>query len=122
MKIEFNHLIQHILDSKETDLTGNKAIVDQLVCLLCKVTNIDLHPLMFFDEDATITQKGKAVSMTTAAQCAEEYMRTQVFLRGVHQAIQDQLSQHKSIHILYAGTGPFGLLVLPLLHAFSQPC
>ncbi|MBB1485528.1 class I SAM-dependent methyltransferase [Oceanospirillum sediminis] len=118
-KQDIQHIINTILMASPEELFSLKAETDQLVSLLCKVTDIDLHPAIFHDEHATETMHGKAVSMTTAAQCAEEFMRTQVFLRGVFQAIQDQLKTQDSIRILYAGTGPFGLLVVPLLHQFT---
>ncbi|NRA56081.1 MAG: hypothetical protein HRU23_18230 [Gammaproteobacteria bacterium] len=69
-----------------------KVQVDDLVQCLCDITMIELHPDVFLDLDATITPVGKAVSMITAAQCAQEHMRTQVFIRGVHQAIVEQLN------------------------------
>lgn len=94
-----------------------KPIVDALVKQLCDITDLDLHPALFLDEHATITAQGKAVSPTTAAQCAEDVQRTLIFMQGVDAAIQQKL-QHKnnqSIDVLYAGTGPFGLLLIPLL-------
>lgn len=110
--------INHILKSPNDELTANKPVVDELVTLLCDITSVDLHPEFFKDEFATITTQGKAVSMITAAQCAEEYMRTQVFMRGVHQALNDQLKDKETANVLYAGTGPFGLLLIPLLPFF----
>ncbi|WP_191602178.1 hypothetical protein [Marinomonas algicola] len=121
MKQAVNHLIDQIIQSSHQALNANKPCVDHLVSYFCDATKIDLHPDFFVDENATRTPKGKAVSMTTAAQCAEEFLRTQVFIRGVHQAIEDQLAQHQKVNLLYGGTGPFGLLVLPLLHRFSTP-
>ncbi len=119
MQSQLNALVRQILDTPADQLPANKSLIDQLVKLLCHITNIDLHPDIFLDEHATQTIQGKAVSMTTAAQCAEEYMRTQVFLRGVHQAISEQLTHQQPLEILYAGTGPFGLLIVPLLSLFS---
>ncbi|AQT61719.1 phytanoyl-CoA dioxygenase family protein [Cellvibrio sp. PSBB023] len=94
-----------------------KPVVDELVRQLCEITALDLHPALFLDEHATITPQGKAVSPTTAAQCAEDVQRTRVFMQAVYAAIQQKL-QHKDsqgISLLYAGTGPFGLLLIPLL-------
>jgi hypothetical protein len=94
-----------------------KPIVDKLVWRLCEITDLDLHPELFRDEHATITAQGKAVSPTTAAQCAEDVQRTRVFMQGVYAAIQQKQQQKNSqtIDVLYAGTGPFGLLLIPLL-------
>lgn len=120
MKITLEQLVDQILDAPTADLFKQKALVDQLVDCLCGLTELELHPDIFLDEDATVTAHGKAVSMITAAQCAEEFMRTQVFLRGVYQAICDQLQQQSTVNLLYAGTGPFGLLVIPLLYRFQS--
>ena len=98
-----------------------KPVVDNLVQELCAITGLELHPAVFLDEHATITAQGKAVSPTTAAQCAEDVQRTCIFMQGVYAAIQQKLLQKnpqstsQPIHILYAGTGPFGLLLIPLL-------
>jgi ectoine hydroxylase-related dioxygenase (phytanoyl-CoA dioxygenase family) len=94
-----------------------KPIVDELVARLCEITGLDLHPALFLDEHATITAQGKAVSPTTAAQCAEDVQRTRIFMQGVYAAIQQKLRQknNQAITVLYAGTGPFGLLLVPLL-------
>ncbi|MFC3114331.1 phytanoyl-CoA dioxygenase family protein [Cellvibrio fontiphilus] len=110
-----------------------KPKVDELVQRLCDITGLELHPALFLDKHATITAQGKAVSPTTAAQCAEDVQRTRIFMQGVYAAIQQKL-QHlhqrnhqqghqqghqQSIDILYAGTGPFGLLLIPLLPLFD---
>lgn len=94
-----------------------KPVVDLLVRHLCSITGLELHPALFLDEHATITAQGKAVSSTTAAQCAEDVQRTRIFMQGVYAAIQQKLqhNNHQAINVLYAGTGPFGLLLIPLL-------
>lgn len=98
-----------------------KPIVDELVRRLCAITGLELHPSLFLDEHATVTAQGKAVSPTTAAQCAEDVQRTRIFMQGVYAAIQQKLQHHnhqinhQAIDVLYAGTGPFGLLLIPLL-------
>ena len=108
-------LVAKLLASKNAGEA--KPVVDALVKLLCEITDLELHPPMFIDEHATITAQGKAVSPTTAAQCAEDVERTRIFMQGVHAAIEEKLhhNNHQPIDILYAGTGPFGLLLIPLL-------
>lgn len=100
-----------------TSAGAAKPVVDALVKRLCDITDLDLHPALFLDEHATITARGKAVSPTTAAQCAEDVQRTWIFMQGVYAAIQQKLLQknNQTIDVLYAGTGPFGLLLIPLL-------
>lgn len=108
-------LVAQLLASTHTGEA--KPVVDALVKQLCEITDIDLHPDLFLDEHATITAQGKAVSPTTAAQCAEDVARTRIFMQGVYAAIQQKLQQNNNqpIDVLYAGTGPFGLLLIPLL-------
>ncbi|WCT12522.1 hypothetical protein [Mucilaginibacter jinjuensis] len=62
---------------------------------------------------------GKAIAPGKAAYCLKEFMRTQVFLQGIFEAINDLLLQKASVHIVYAGTGPYGTLITPLLTLFS---
>nr|WP_324256847.1 class I SAM-dependent methyltransferase [Cellvibrio fontiphilus] len=102
-----------------------KPIVDELVRQLCVITGLELHPPLFLDEHATVTAQGKAVSPTTAAQCAEDVERTRIFMQGVYAAIQQKRQDnnyqlnYQPIDVLYAGTGPFGLLLIPLLPLFD---
>ncbi len=64
---------------------------------------------------------GKAISPAQAAHCLLEMKRTAIFLRGIHQAIEDKLQYKRStpLAILYAGTGPYATLLTPLLHLFK---
>lgn len=105
------------------DAGSAKPVVDKLVRELCQITGLDLHPEFFQDERASLTSNGKAVSPTTAAQCAEDVERTRVFLQGIYAALQDCLVQtpvSQKVRVLYAGTGPFGLLLAPLLPLLDQ--
>jgi hypothetical protein len=99
-----------------------KALIDPVLTALCQFIDLDLHPDIFLDTDATLTPFGKAVSPTTAAQCAEDPERGRVFIQGVHQAIVEQLNRapEQPVRLLYAGTGPLGWLVLPLLTLFNR--
>jgi predicted RNA methylase len=64
---------------------------------------------------------GKAVSTIKAAHCLLEFQRTAVFFRGIYKAVcrlkADSPSQ--TIHILYAGCGPYATLLTPLVALFS---
>ncbi|MFT5778508.1 MAG: putative O-methyltransferase YrrM [Crocinitomicaceae bacterium] len=62
---------------------------------------------------------GIAIGMTWAARCIDDQIRTKRFIKGTFEAIQDQLKTKKSVHLLYAGTGPYGTLILPILSKFS---
>ncbi len=58
---------------------------------------------------------GKALGTYWAAMCLDDLLRTRQFIRGIDAAIKDKLKTQDQLHILYAGTGPFATLILPLL-------
>lgn len=63
---------------------------------------------------------GSAIGTFWAANCVKEVLRTQRFVRGLYLAIKDKLLQGDGpIHVLYAGTGPFATLALPVMVQFS---
>ncbi|MFK7784632.1 MAG: hypothetical protein AB8B56_05945 [Crocinitomicaceae bacterium] len=65
-------------------------------------------------------QNGIAIGLSWAASCLDDSIRTLKFLRGTKQAIETKLKESASVHLLYAGTGPFATLILPLLSHFSS--
>ncbi|MBK7307070.1 MAG: hypothetical protein IPI88_08500 [Chitinophagaceae bacterium] len=67
------------------------------------------------------SQAGQAVSPEAAAVCIRDFMRTCVFLRGIKEAISTKLQSNpdKAVTVLYAGTGPFATLLIPLVTLFS---
>ena len=69
----------------------------------------------------THLQSGIAISPLDAAICTREYMRTSKYLRGVFAAINELLEKftEETLHIFYAGTGPYATLILPLLPFFD---
>ena len=68
------------------------------------------------DWDDAKTAKGVAISPVQAAKCLQETLRSQKFMQGVKRAIEDRLNcSDDNIHVLYAGTGPYATLLLPLL-------
>ena len=62
----------------------------------------------------TALPSGKALSPSSAAQCARDFLRTAVYLRGVEQVLRERMPSE----CVYAGTGPFAPLVLPLMSRF----
>jgi hypothetical protein len=73
----------------------------------------------FFIESSL--SNGLALSPNKAAKCVLEPLRVAYFLRGVYKAINDTIKSFSNpIHILYAGSGPYGTLIVPLLPFFSS--
>jgi predicted RNA methylase len=70
----------------------------------------------------TLLSSGKALSPALAATCLLDHRRTAVFLQGVHAAILEAQRRFpgQRIEILYAGTGPFAILALPMMLRFER--
>ena len=68
------------------------------------------------------TASGKAIATLWAAKCITDFLRTQRFFRGIHQAVIDSQQKYpgEKINILYAGSGPFATLALPVMCLFSS--
>ncbi len=65
---------------------------------------------------------GKAIGPSWAAICVKEILRTKRFIAGFCKAIKSALAKfpERPIHIVYAGTGPFGTLAIPLTTIFTS--
>lgn len=75
------------------------------------------------DESITdvLLSQGVAINPKLAAQCFTDYLRTHRFMLGTYQCVLQLINQGiKPVQILYAGTGPFATIVLPLLYLFSE--
>lgn len=66
------------------------------------------------------SENGISLGTFWAALCLDDLIRTRNFIRGIDKAIKDKLQTKKNIHILYAGTGPFATLILPLILKYSK--
>lgn len=86
--------------------------------LLCHVAAID--PCGENDRTHIETGSGNAIGPFWAANCVKEIFRTQRFIKGLTQAINDLHHQgQEMVHVLYAGTGPFATLALPIMLNFE---
>lgn len=86
--------------------------------LLYAVSNFNLD-LPEATQD-TFTTSGKAIAPKWAATCLDDFMRTRKFCIGLLKAVQaKKLTSTGKVQVLYAGTGPFAALVLPLTTRFS---
>jgi predicted RNA methylase len=92
----------------------------ELYELLVHVTALDTDAPAHRDNNHL--QTGKAIGTTWAAMCIQDLLRTKKFMDGVYHAVLylQQAQPGKKIHVLYAGTGPFAALVLPLTARFTS--
>ncbi len=94
--------------------------IGDLRALLEKYTLLRLVPEVNLGEGRTMLDSGMAVSPLMAALCAREVFRSAAFIKGVGAAVQDSSREDRPVRVLYAGCGPFALLVLPLMAVFSE--
>lgn len=96
--------------------------VQQAAECLHRSTAGSFHPADEIDRGETRTAHGLCLSPTMAAMCADDYVRTIVFLRGLHRAILDALVDppRRPVRVLYAGCGPLATLALPLLSVLDE--
>lgn len=111
--------ITQILISTESSYLAIRNACTDLLHFFYQVTE--------FDETDPANDKhiqsaaGQAVSPQAAAVCIRDMMRTCVFMRGLKEAITTKLgtNSEKAVTVLYAGTGPFATLLLPLTGIFE---
>lgn len=64
---------------------------------------------------------GRAIGTTWAARCIDDLVRTKRFVKGLYEAVRQVLNEKEGpVVILYAGTGPFATLALPLTTLFRE--
>lgn len=116
------HLAAHLLDPN-TPASDIRAAVHALTDLFASLEGFAATPTRtaLKDGQETYTAHGKAISLTNAARCAWEFLRTARFLQGVHAAIREAQRRFpgQCIEVLYAGTGPYATLALPLMPLFT---
>ena len=111
--------ITEILLADELNYMAVRDACKQLLAFFFHITD--------FDETADVNNEhmqsvaGQAVSPQSAAVCIRDFMRTRVFMRGLKEAISNRLQAdpEKAVTVLYAGTGPFATLLLPLVTVFE---
>lgn len=105
--------------SEATDFLELSQAIITYRTLLLELTALDLDQNSFRSD--LYFENGKVIGLTWAARCIDDMIRTKMFIKGVFDAVQSLKNPNRGpIHILYAGTGPFATLILPLL-AHSSP-
>ncbi len=91
--------------------------VMEIVEVLRNLSKFQINQNEDISNGQTWTENGRALSPTMAAMCAEDYVRTAVFIRGLYDAVQDirRRESDRPIRILYAGSGPYATLAMPLM-------
>ena len=109
-----------ILDETSTARQLHQAL-DDFTAICSDITGI-LPDASFnaWTEDSLL-QDGVAINPQAAAHCVTDYLRSVIFLRGAHAAINTAASRfpNTALQILYAGCGPYATLLLPLLTRFD---
>jgi predicted RNA methylase len=93
------------------------AITDY-VALLSQIVKIDSDDEQ--NRKHIQSEMGQAIGTFWAAQCVKEILRTQRFVRSLFSAIKEKLKQKSGpVQVIYAGTGPFAALALPVMMHFT---
>lgn len=107
-----------VFQKEEIDFLELSSAINTYKQIIYTLTNIDIYS----DESRQDihSSNGKAIGTTWAAMCLEDILRTKKFINGVFKAIEKLKQQGKeTIHILYAGTGPFATLLLPVFAYYT---
>lgn len=107
-----------VLRKNEIDYKEISDTIKQYKALVYKASSID-----FKSENQRKNidfGNGMALGTTWAAMCMDDMMRTKLFVKGLLEAVEMHQAENKgTTHILYAGTGPFATLILPVLANYS---
>lgn len=108
-----------ILDRNTTPIVLLNAC-NSLFDLFTELTHLNAEKIA--TRETINTANGDAIGTIWAAMCLKDNIRTKQFIKGLHRAITDKLTDNKNrpIRILYAGTGPFATLAIPMMTLFSS--
>jgi len=119
---KFNHalaLITNALLEDEIDFRSLSKSTDQLFHLLMEVT--EMSEMESGHRQPMLLPDGKGIGPYWAAMCVNDMVRTKSFVRGLYLAIKEaqRTFPDACVHVLYAGTGPFATLALPMTSLFT---
>jgi hypothetical protein len=106
-----------IIDEPD-NLGGIYKVIHELHAVYAEQSGVTAGDII---DDDIMLPSGKAVSAIKAAHCLLEFQRTAVFVRGIYKAVCKLKADFplETIHILYAGCGPYATLLTPLVALFS---
>jgi len=112
-------LITTLLLEEEDHIPTISQATSELFQLLIGITSLDSHEAAH--RKPMFLPKGKSIGPYWAAMCVNDLLRTKKFVRGLFYAIKSaqKVFPDDPIHILYAGTGPFATLALPMTTVFT---
>ena len=112
--------ITEVLLHTEDDYSQLTKAIDDLYSLFLSTSRLEVDDTE--NRDDVYLSKGKAIGTTWAAMCVKELLRTKYFLRGLYAGIKaaKEMFPNTCIHILYAGTGPFATLAMPMTTVFTS--
>lgn len=111
-------LFQALLRANPDDKT-----IIELLIEIGAILQLESEPISNTYESSSdvCLSQGVAINPELAAKCFTDYLRTHRFMLGAYQCVLQLLEQQqKTVRILYAGTGPFATIVLPLIYLFDQ--
>ena len=105
--------------SERLDYYELKKAIEDLKIIFEEVSGFD--ELKSSNKEHIFLKTGKAIGTKWAGMCVDDLMRTKRFISGTYKAVKYLLQENKNkpVHILYAGTGPFATLVMPLITLFN---
>jgi len=111
--------IAFVLRKEETDFLELTEAIDDYEALVFELSNISIAEESNRRDIHFVN--GKALGTTWAALCIRDILRTKTFIKGLFNAI-DYVKETKEgpVHVIYAGTGPFATLILPIMATYPE--
>jgi hypothetical protein len=115
-RASLRRLTRALLDEHSSSAALENA-ASELFLLFCTITGIHGE----LETGGRFLPSGLALSPALAANCTNDARRTAVFLRGLHAAIRAARRRFpgERLEVVYAGTGPFAPLAIPLMSFLS---
>lgn len=112
--------ITEILLKPEDDYDELTLAIHHLYQLFLAVSGLEVEQPQY--QEHIYLSQGKAIGPHWAALCIRDILRTKRFVQGVFGGLKSAIAKFPgiSIHVLYAGTGPFAALVIPLSTMFTS--